>query len=155
MTPAGRAKHTKAVTKHGGYLGGRERPEHYIWRAMIARCYNPNCKNWQYYGGRGVLVEYDWFDYEMYLKDTGLRPSPAHSLDRIDNNGHYVLGNVRWATRSQQQKNKTSTRRYEQDGRTMVLIEWARELGISLELARWRFKTKGTFQIGRAWKEVC
>ena len=89
-----------ARVSHGGYLGGKERPEHYIWRTMIARCTNPNQIAYQYYGARGIKVCKRWLKYENFLADMGLRPSPDHSLDRkntnlVTANGLHVVSNKR------------------------------------------------------------
>jgi hypothetical protein len=63
-----------------------------------------NGKDFANYGGRGI--EFRFTGFEQFYAELGPRPSPEHSLDRIDNDGHYEPGNVRWATQSQQQKNK-------------------------------------------------
>ena len=69
------------------------------------RCTNPNHDSWKYYGGRGI--EFRFTSFKQFLWDIGgPTPSPDHTLDRIDNDGHYEPGNVRWATRSVQAGNK-------------------------------------------------
>jgi hypothetical protein len=68
------------------------------------RCTNPNAQGFEYYGGRGIKFLFSCFA-EFYL-DVGQRPTPEHSIDRINNDGHYEPGNVRWATRSMQNSNK-------------------------------------------------
>jgi len=73
---------------------------------MLQRCTNPKHISWHYYGERGVTVCNRWRDFTVFLTDMGDRPSPHHSLDRIDNDGNYEPGNVRWATRIQQGKNR-------------------------------------------------
>ena len=76
------------------------------------RCQNPNNIGFDKYGGRGIKVCERWLTYENFLADMGRRPNPSekYSLDRYpDNDGNYEPGNCRWATRSDQQKNK---RRY-------------------------------------------
>ena len=141
-----------ARTKHGGYLGGKERPEHYVWRSMLARCSNPKNKAYIYYGGRGIKVCKRWHSYENFFADMGDRPSPAHSLDRINTDGDYKPSNCHWATSSQQQKNKTTTKLYTNGEFTGTLVECADLLGISKELAYSRWKSWGTFQKGVAWQ---
>jgi hypothetical protein len=74
---------------------------------MKQRCTNPNSKDWKYYGARGITVWPPWMeDFHLWLEHVGRRPSSKHSLDRIDNDGHYVPGNVRWATALQQTHNR-------------------------------------------------
>ena len=143
-----RKKWMASRTKHGAYIGGREAPEHYIWRTMIARCNRPTSSGYRNYGGRGIKVCDRWKDYSLFMKDVGPRPDEDHSLDRIDNDGNYEPGNVRWASRSDQQKNKTTTKFYTDGSFTGTLVECARHLGISKELAHWRWSTWGTFVKG-------
>lgn len=140
--------------KHGGYLGGKELPEHYIWRSMRDRCCNPNHKAYRYYGGRGITVCDRWMQYEHFLADMGTRPSRAYSLDRIDNNKGYSPENCRWATHSEQQRNKTKTRYYTNGEFTGTLGQCAEYLGISRALAHYHWKHNKTFQKGVAWHEL-
>ena len=77
------------------------------WEGMIQRCFNKNNRSYPYYGGRGITVCERWRkSYDEFLHDVGRRPSEDVSLDRINNNGNYEPGNVRWATHSQQMRNR-------------------------------------------------
>ena len=140
--------------KHGGYSGGKEQPEHYVWRTMIARCTNPRNKQFHYYGGRGIKVCKRWMKYENFISDMGYRPSSEHSLERKDTDGDYKPSNCCWATRSEQQKNKTTTRIYTDGSFVGTLVECAAHVGISKHLAWWRWKTHNTFQKGQTWREL-
>lgn len=151
MSPEARGVWLDKITKHGAWVGNRECPEHYIWRSMIRRCDSKKDRSFRYYGARGIRVCEEWYDYEVFLEDMGKRPTPDHSLDRVDVNGNYEPANCRWATRSEQQKNKVGTRRWEQNGEILTLSEWAEKLGISRALALWRIKTWGTFEKGKTW----
>jgi hypothetical protein len=95
---------------HGYATNGRRNPHYRIWSGIHERCGNPNNKSYKNYGGRGIRVDPRWNDFRNFLADVGERPHPDLSLDRIDNDGHYTPGNVRWATRSEQNKNRRSSR---------------------------------------------
>ena len=139
-------------TKHGGYSGGRETPEHYIWRSMHQRCRSPNAAGFQYYGAKGVRVCERWNDFGAFLEDMGARPSSQHQIDRVDPDGNYSPENCRWVTRSTQQKNKRSTKRWVCNDEVGTLKEWADRLQISVQLASYRMKHWGTFERGRQWQ---
>lgn len=82
-------------------------PEHYIWRGMKQRCYNPNNKSFKNYGGRGITICDRWQNsFENFLADMGKKPSPTHSIDRVNNDGNYEPANCRWATNQEQSDNK-------------------------------------------------
>lgn len=140
--------------KHGGYLGGAERPEHYVWRAMMARCYRPSTSGYKYYGAKGITVCKRWHTYKNFLLDMGERPSPAYSIERKNPTRGYMPSNCVWATRSEQQKNKTTTRWYSNGVFTGTLVECATRLGISKELAHWRWRNWKTFEKGTSWQEL-
>jgi len=74
--------------------GQSKTPTYRVWCDMLKRCRNPNHKSYADYGGRGIEVRYETF--ENFLADAGKRPNPRHEIDRIDHNGHYEPGNVRW-----------------------------------------------------------
>lgn len=113
-------------TTHG--LAGT--PEHYIWQNMRGRCNTPSAVGFENYGGRGIRVCERWSSFENFLADMGPRPSPKHSIDRDDVNGHYEPGNCRWATREEQANNTRRNHRLTHDGRTMTVMQWSRATGI-------------------------
>jgi hypothetical protein len=74
---------------------------------MIGRCENSNVERYPSYGGRGIKVCERWRgSFKNFLADMGRKPTPKHSIDRIDVDGNYEPGNCRWATNSEQQRNK-------------------------------------------------
>lgn len=88
------------ATRHG--MHGT--PEHRAYKCAKQRCEDPNKDNYPYYGGRGI--EFRFKSFEQFFAELGKKPTPQHTVDRIRNDGHYEPGNVRWATRSEQAKNK-------------------------------------------------
>jgi hypothetical protein len=85
--------------------------EFQAWYNMKKRCINPSHPSYLSYGGRGISVCPEWLgSFEAFYEHIGPRPSPDHSVDRINNNGNYEPGNVRWATRTQQQRNRRNTK---------------------------------------------
>jgi len=119
---------------HGHTEGDRPTRVYRIWQCMLTRCYNPDRANWQDYGGRGIKVCDRWREsFENFYADMGEPPTPKHTLDRYpDNGGDYGPNNCRWATMSQQARNRRSTRMIEYQGRTMAISDWADEYGIKL-----------------------
>lgn len=83
-------------------------PEYRAYVGAKARCQNPNNTGWKHYGGRGIEFRFDSF--RSFYELLGPRPD-KHSLDRIDNDGHYEAGNVRWATARQQLSNRGRLRK--------------------------------------------
>lgn len=86
-------------------------PEYKTWQQMKERCFNQSGKDYNRYGGRGITVCQDWANsFERFFEHVGWRPENCKSLDRIDNNGHYEPGNVRWATPAEQARNTRTTK---------------------------------------------
>lgn len=116
--------------------------EYQAWHKMRSRCKNPTDKRYKYYGGRGITVCRRWDDdFLAFLSDVGKRPSTRHSLDRIDVNGHYEPGNVRWATRDVQANNRRCVMQITAFGRTLTAKAWSKETGLSAKLIYARMRS--------------
>lgn len=106
-----RERTSEASRTHGHSVGYKATREYATWCRMITRCTNPNRERWKHYGGRGIKVCDRWrHSFQAFLDDMGPRPSVKHSIDRINNDGHYEPGNCRWATALQQTHNRRPMR---------------------------------------------
>lgn len=94
-------RRVEVSTKHGLAY----HPLYKTWEMMIQRCTNPKYDQYNNYGGRGIKVCDSWREFPNFLKDVGEKPSEELTLDRKNNEGNYEPGNVRWATRKEQQLN--------------------------------------------------
>lgn len=117
--------------KHGHCTRQAITPEYRSWRCMWNRCRNKKEKVWHLYGGRGITVCERWTSFATFLEDMGPKPTPQHSIDRIDNDAGYSPENCRWATRKKQQRNMRSNRTISFNGATRCIAEWAELLGIN------------------------
>jgi hypothetical protein len=106
--------------------------EYAAWNNMKNRCLNPNVKAYKDYGGRGIKVCDRWIQsFENFINDMGKKPSPSHSIDRIDYNGNYEPSNCRWLLRSMQNLNKRNNRVLTIDGITDTVTGHAKRVGIN------------------------
>lgn len=94
-------KQRERLTTHGRSLS----PLYARWIGMLTRCLYPATRGYRHYGGRGITVCERWRTFENFLADMGEPPGPGYSLDRINVNGNYEPGNVRWATAKEQAAN--------------------------------------------------
>lgn len=124
---------------HGHAVGGVLPSEYVIWANMRYRCSNPKNKSFPRYGGRGIRVCERWDQsFAHFLEDMGRRPSPSHSIERINNGGHYEPENCRWATPVQQANNKRGNHVITIGERSQTIAQWAREIGIKPSIIRGR-----------------
>lgn len=81
--------------------------EYECWQGIKRRIFKKNRGDYKHYGGRGIKMHEAWVnDFKAFYEHVGPRPSSKHSLDRINNNGNYEPGNVRWVTIAEQAKNR-------------------------------------------------
>ena len=120
-----RALLSERKTIHGNY----RMPEYIAWKNARHRCTDPNYENFHAYAGRGI--EFRLPDFVEFLAHVGPRPSNKHSLDRIDNKGHYEIGNLRWALENIQNRNKRNNRYLTYQNETLCLADWTERLGCS------------------------
>jgi hypothetical protein len=106
------------------------------WTSMKKRCYGTWHKAYHNYGGRGITVCDRWLEkngrgFLNFLEDMGPRPDPEYSLDRINNDGNYEPGNVKWSTKKEQSNNRRVSHFLTFNGISKTIMEWARELNIA------------------------
>lgn len=104
--------------------------EYQTWCNMISRCENKNDNSYENYGGRGISVCERWRNsYENFLEDMGRRPR-GKEIDRFpDNDGNYEPGNVRWATKAEQARNKRTNHMITFQGETLCLDDMSSKYG--------------------------
>lgn len=136
---ARRTRETSTI--HGETINRSKSAEYSAWCSMRDRCYRERNAEYHNYGGRGIRVCQRWLNsFSDFLEDVGRRPSPRHSIDRIDVNGDYEPSNVRWATDSQQVRNQRKQPRITINETTKLICEWSEISGISPKLISRRLK---------------
>ena len=115
---------------------------YHVWVGMKQRCFDTNASNYKNYGGRGITIYEPWldnpkdfFDFVSQLPHYG---EEGYTLDRIDNNGNYEPGNLRWATRKEQSRNTRRNHLVEYEGQLMTLAEASEKSGLSVGTLRGR-----------------
>lgn len=118
----------KTITKHNK----RYTRIYEVWKSMKKRCFNPNCKNYEDYGGRGIIVCDEWKNDFQTFYDWSMANGYADDLtiDRQDVNGNYEPSNCRWVTRIVQANNKRNNLLFVYNGETHTVAEWSRLLNI-------------------------
>lgn len=124
--------------------------EYEIWCGIKKRCNNPRATNYQWYGGRGITVCDRWqHDFMAFFSDMGPRPTPQHTIERIDNNGAYEPSNCRWATMQEQINNRRLSPRSHilaWNGEAKTVSEWARQLSVAPQAVTQRLKLGWTIE---------
>lgn len=135
--PPSRYKHGMAKT-----------PLYNAWLRMRGRCNNPKFEHYDRYGGRGIKVCAEWNEHFEPFMEWALANGFEEGLeiDRIDNNGDYCPENCRWATRTEQMRNRSNTIFVTHNGVTKALVQWCEELGVNYKLAHARHKKGLSFE---------
>jgi len=129
----------KRATIHGHSTLTNTSKTYNAWHAMIQRCSNPKNNNYKRYGGRGIKVCKKWSIFKNFLSDMGAKPK-GKTIERIDNDGDYCLENCRWATRYEQDRNRSTNHFLTHDGKTMIISDWSKYLGIKISTIQSRLK---------------
>lgn len=117
--------------------GGAKTPEWFVWVHMRRRCESHSCHAYPRYGGRGIYVCKRWQDFANFLKDMGKRPA-GQTLERINNAGPYSPKNCKWASRTEQARNRRSNRIVEFSDERRCVAEWCEVLGLPHKAVRAR-----------------
>lgn len=118
--------------------------EYNSWRGIKERCGNPSHVRYAHYGGRGIVMCERWLNsFENFLADMGPRPSPSHTIERIDNDKSYSPENCRWASLKEQANNKSSSRLLTFQGETHTIEQWLEITGLPRTTLRRRLDVYG------------
>lgn len=124
-------------TKVGATLHGMHKhPLYRTWDGMMARCHNPKAASFHLYGARGISVCEEWKNPANFIRDVGQKPGKEYQLDRINNDGNYEPGNVRWVTVKENNRNKRKNVYVEVNGERRLLVEVSEEHKINLDTLR-------------------
>lgn len=110
------------------------------WCGIKQRCLYKKSKAYCYYGAKGITISDSWLKFENFFEDMGKKPSPLHSIERIDNSGNYCKENCKWATVKEQANNKNSNKNITFKGKTQSMINWCKELNLNYSTIRSRFR---------------
>lgn len=121
-----REKLSERLTTHGM----TDTPEYKAWCEMKSRCFSPSNTSYLNYGGRGITVHLDWIEsFENFYSYIGSKPTPEHSVERMNVNGNYEPGNVCWATQFEQARNKRNNTFLEYKGEVKIIQDIIRDTG--------------------------
>lgn len=125
-----RAERLSRISRRHGHAAAKS-PEWRSWHCMRSRCEQPGDASFQNYGARGIKVCSRWRTFESFLADMGPKPTPAHTIERLDSTRDYEPGNCRWATPKEQARNRNTNVWIEHGGERLILADWARRLGMT------------------------
>jgi hypothetical protein len=125
--------------------GKMKHPLYFVWRSMIDRCKNKNNPAFHRYGGRGISMCDRWKDFHAFVEDMGERPD-GFTLERENNNGNYEPSNCKWASRKEQQLNRSNTSFVEIEGVRHRVWDLAQQCGLKPDTVLARAKNGLTLQ---------
>lgn len=124
--------------------GMSDHPLYQVWHGIKQRCTNPNSECFKDYGARGITMCSRWMNsFAAFYADMGDRPTPAHTIERIQNSKGYEPGNCKWATRAEQNENTRQTKLITFNGITLSRGKWARRIGVHGRTLRSRLDRLG------------
>lgn len=141
--------YNKSAKVHGHTKKGTKQiTEYYAWHSMKDRCLRAKHSMYHRYGGRGISVCERWLhSFQNFLDDMGYKPTPKHTLDRIDNNKGYCKENCRWDIFDVQNNNRSNNVFIEGRGTVLTKAQWAKKLGIAASNFGNMLKRKSILQI--------
>lgn len=129
--------------RHGHRTKTTKSSEYNSWQQLKRRCLAPTDAAYKEYGGRGITVCERWLDFRNFIADMGLKPSPSHSIDRIDNDKGYFPENCRWATKQEQARNTRHCHFVEYNGQIITVKALSELSSLRYDVVWHRIKRMG------------
>ncbi len=131
----------RGVLIHGYCRRGKPvHPLYSTWAGMMQRCYYRKHISWKWYGAKGIHVCLRWHKFKFFAEDMEPGWKRGLTIERINNDLGYSLENCRWATTHEQRMNDSHGKKYTFRGQTKRLSEWAKEIGVTYQAMRQRFR---------------